>query len=114
MPKRLFWMSTGYVAGATSSWWVQRKVKRQAERLLPQAIRSEVAGRVTAVSGRAVERTVSSPVGQQANRAWRRVRLTTIDLRDQSASPSLSVVDGGLVDEPAIGRRRERARRNRR
>ena len=96
MPKRLFWMSSGYVAGATSSWWVQRKVKRQAEKLLPQAIRNEVVGRVTAAGGRVVVRTTTSPVGQQASKAWQRVRPADIDLTRSPEAPTLSIVDGGI------------------
>ena len=48
MPKRLFWMSSGYAAGAASSWWMQRKVKRTAEKVLPAAIRNEMSARVSA------------------------------------------------------------------
>jgi hypothetical protein len=114
MPKRLFWMGSGYVAGATSSWWVQRKVKRQAQKLLPQAIRNEVVIRVTAAGGRVVERTTTSPVGQQASKAWQRVRPVEIDLTQTQGVPTLSVVDGGLSSEPGLARLRERARRNRR
>ena len=115
MPKRLFWMSSGYVAGATSSWWVQRKVKREVEKVLPQAIRNEFAGRVTNVRTRAVEATSALPGAHHAKHAWQRIRPQQIDLTDAAAiSPSLSIVDGGLVDEPGIARLRDRARRGRR
>jgi len=115
MPKRLFWMSSGYVAGATSSWWVQRKVKREVEKVLPQAIRNEVAGRVVAARTRAVDATTAMPGAEQAKHAWQRIRPPQIDLTTPaSSSPSLSIVDGGLVDEPGIGRLRDRARRGRR
>ncbi len=107
-------MSTGYVAGATSSWWVQRKVKRQAEKLLPQAIRMEVVGRVSAAGGRVVERTTASPVGQQASKAWQRVRPVDIDLTHNQEAPTLSIVNGGLSSEPGLARLRNRARRSRR
>jgi hypothetical protein len=111
MPKRLFWMSGGYVAGASSSWWVQRKVKRQAEKLLPQAIRAEVVGRVSAAGGRVVERTTASPVGRQASKAWQRVRPADIDLTQSQETPTFSIVDGGLSSEPGLARLRDRARR---
>ncbi|MDW3179179.1 MAG: hypothetical protein R8J94_17425 [Acidimicrobiia bacterium] len=115
MPKRLFWMSSGYVAGATSSWWVQRKVKREVEKVLPQAIRNEVTGRVTAARDRAVDVTTTLPGAQQAKHAWQRMKPQPIDLTDSAnSSPSLSIVDGGLVDEPGIARLRHRARRGRR
>lgn len=115
MPKRLFWMSSGYVAGATSSWWVQRKVKREVEKVLPQAIRNQVAGRVGEARSRAVDATTALPGVQHAKHAWQRIRPQQIDLTDRaSMSPSLSIVDGGLVDEPGIGRLRDRARRGRR
>jgi hypothetical protein len=114
MHTRLFWMSSGYVAGATSSWWVQRKVKRQAEKLLPQAIRNEVVGRVSAAGGRVVERTTTSPVVQQASKAWQRVRPADIDLTRSQEAPTLSIVDGGLSNEAGLARLRDRARRTRR
>lgn len=119
MPKRLFWMGTGYATGAASSWWVQRKVKREVEKVLPAAVRNEVTNRVTAVRGRAVEVTTASPIAQTAKSAWNRVRPGDavggeIDLTDRSEAPTLSVVDGGLTDEPGIGRLRDRARRSRR
>ena len=113
MPKRLFWMGTGYATGAASSWWVQRKVKREVERVLPTAVRNEVTTRVTAVRGRATEVATSSPIAQHAKGAWHRVRPPEIDLTDGAHAPNLSVVDGGLRDEPGITRLRDRARRSR-
>jgi len=64
MIKRLVWLSTGYVAGAASSWWVQRKVKRTAERVLPEAVRNEITNKVGAIGTKAGD------------------RLKVIDLRD--------------------------------
>ena len=117
MPKRLFWMTTGYVSGAASSWWVQRKVKREVERVLPNAVRTEMTNRVTAVGDKALEKTVNSPVTQGANRAIQRVR-PDIDITDKAQArlearqqPALTVVDGDLADQPGITRLRERARR---
>ena len=117
MPKRLFWMTTGYVSGAASSWWVQRKVKREVERVLPNAVRSEVSTRVVAAGDKALEKTVNSPVTQGANRAIQRVR-PDIDITDRAQArlesrqqPALTVVDGDLNDQPGITRLRERARR---
>ena len=119
MPKRLFWMTTGYVSGAASSWWVQRKVKREVERVLPNAVRSEVSSRVQAAGDRALEKTVNSPVAQGANRAIQRVR-PDVDLTDRAQArlaerqqPKLSVIDNELIDQPGITRLRERARRYR-
>jgi len=117
MPKRLFWMTTGYVSGAASSWWVQRKVKREVERVLPNAVRSEVTTRVAAAGDKALEKTVNSPVTQGANRAIQRVR-PDIDITDRAQArlesrqqPALTVVDGDLNNQPGITRLRERARR---
>ncbi len=116
MPKRLFWMTTGYAAGAASSWAVQRKVKREVEKVLPEAVRNEVTSRVNAVGDKALERTINNPVTQTANRAVQRVR-PDIDLTDKAQArlqarqaPQLS-----LVEEPeemvGIAKLRERARR---
>ena len=120
IPKRIFWMTTGYAAGAASSWAVQRRVKREVEKVLPQAVRTEVAARVNAVSDRALERTVNSPVCQTANRAIQKVR-PDIDLTDRAQArldarrgPELTVVDIEItaeLAEPGLVGLRERARR---
>jgi len=116
MPKRLFWMSAGYVSGAASSWWVQRRVKREVERVLPTAVRNEVTKRVTEAGDKALEATVNSPVARSANKAVQKVR-PDIDLTDkaeqrlaQRRQPQLSVVDAELGNEPGIQRLRRRAR----
>ena len=113
MPKRLFWMSTGYATGAASSWWVQRKVKREVEKVLPAAVRNEVTNRVSSARVRAVEATNASPIARQARTAWHRVRPAEIDLTDGASSPNLSIVEGGLGDEPGVRGLRQRARRSR-
>lgn len=117
MPKRLFWMSSGYVAGATSSWWVQRKVKREVEKVLPTAVRNEVTSRVAAAGDRALEITVNNPVTQGANRVIQKVR-PDVDITDRAETrlaarrqPALTIVDSPLNNEPGIGRLRDRARR---
>ena len=116
MPKRLFWMSAGYLSGAASSWWVQRKVKREVERVLPDAVRNEVTKRVTDVSDRAIDKTVHSPVGRGATRAVKKVR-PDIDLTEKAEShlaahrqAQFSVVNDDLGTQPGITRLRERAR----
>lgn len=38
IPKRAFWASAGYAAGAASSIWAVRKVKRAAARYTPSAV----------------------------------------------------------------------------
>ncbi len=111
MPKRLFWMSSGYAAGAASSWWMQRKVRRTAEKMLPAAIRNEVTNRVTEASGRAFEKATSNPAAEQAKKAWRQVR-PEIDLTDTAPEPpTLELLDGGLAEDSTLSRIRERARR---
>lgn len=119
MPKRLFWMSAGYAGGAASSWWVQRKVKREVERVLPDAVRNEVTKRVVDVSDKAIDRTVHSPVGRGATKAVKKVR-PDIDLTEKAEShlashrqPQLTIVDDGLRNQPGITRLRQRARRRR-
>ena len=116
MPKRIFWMTAGYAGGAASSWWVQRKVKREVERVLPDAVRNEVTKRVTEVSDKAIDRTVHSPVGRGATKAVKKVR-PDIDLTEKaeahlaSHQPQLSVVGSDeLRSQPGITRLRERAR----
>jgi len=104
-------MSSGYAAGAASSWWMQRKVKRTAEKMLPAAIRNEVTNRVTEASGRALEKATSNPAAEQAKKAWRQVR-PDIDLTDTTPEPpTLELLDGGLAEDSTLSRIRERARR---
>ena len=117
MPKRLFWMTTGYAAGAASSWAVQRKVKREVEKVLPEAVRNEVTNRVTAVGDKALEKTVNNPVAQTASKAIQKVR-PDIDLTDKAQqrldarhAPELTLVDDEMASQPGIARLRERARR---
>ncbi len=116
MPKRLFWMGAGYAGGAASSWWVQRKVKREVERVLPHAVRNEMSKRVSEVGDKALEATVNSPVTRTANKAVQKVR-SDIDLTDKAEQrlatrrqAQLSLVDAELAKEPGIERLRRRAR----
>ncbi len=124
MPKRIFWMTTGYATGAASSWWVQRKVKKEVEKVIPNAVRNEVTNRVSAasdrvnaVSDKALEKTINSPVTQGANKVVQKVR-PDIDLTDRAQArlqarqqPTLTVVEGDMTNQPGIHRLRERARR---
>ncbi len=58
MPKRTFWLTTGLVFGATSTLWVERKVRRTLEqtaaRLQPDSMAAQVgrSARSAASSGR--------------------------------------------------------------
>ena len=113
MPKRIFWMTTGYAAGAASSWAVQRKVKREVERVLPTAVRNEVSNRVSLVGDQMIERTVNSPVAQSANKAIKRVR-PDIDLTDRAQArldarqpPELTLVEEEQNSQPGITRLRD-------
>lgn len=81
MTKRLVWMGTGYVAGAVSSWWVQRKVRRTAERVLPVAVRNEVTARVGGTVD-ALGKTIGSTVGR-AKTVVDKARPDDIELRDR-------------------------------
>ena len=110
MPKRIFWMTTGYAAGAASSWAVPRKVKREVERVLPQAVRAEVTNRVNAVGDQVIDRTLNSPVGQTANKVVQRVR-PDLDLTDRAQArldarqpPELTVVEDDSSDQTVITR----------
>lgn len=78
MMKRLVWLSSGYVAGATSGWYVTRRVKRATERVIPAAVRSELVTRVGDIGRRA------TPLPDHGRVLWRRVRRTDIDLRDRA------------------------------
>lgn len=117
MPKRLFWMGAGYAGGAASSWWVQRKVKKEVEKVLPDAVRNEVTKRVGEAGDKALEKTINSPVTQGANRAIQKVR-PDIDLTDRAQQrldsrrqqPQLALVDNDLGKEPGIQRLRRKAR----
>jgi len=117
MPKRIFWMGAGYAGGAASSWWVQRKVKKEVEKVLPNAVRNEMTKRVNEAGDKALEKTINSPVTQGANKVVQKVR-PDIDLTDRAQQrlaarqqPALTVVDGDMSDQPGIHRLRERARR---
>ena len=117
MPKRIFWMGAGYAGGAASSWWVQRKVKKEVEKVLPNAVRNEVTKRVNDAGDKALEKTINSPVTQGANKVVQRVR-PDIDLTDRAQArlqarqqPALTVVEGNMNNQPGINRLRERARR---
>lgn len=121
MPKRIFWMTTGYAAGAASSWAVQRRVKREVEKVIPQAVRNEVTNRVSAagdrvsaVGDRALERTINSPVTQTANKAVQKVR-PDIDLTDRAQArlearqePEIIIVEE--EPQPGFAKLREKAR----
>jgi len=118
MAKRFFWLGGGYLAGATSSWWVQRKVKRAAQKMLPNAIRNEVTARVASGRERAAEVATQSTVARRARRAWHQIHPTDIDLTAPTADvPSLKLVDDtDRTARPDSTRPtlRERARRARR
>jgi hypothetical protein len=77
MMKRLVWLSSGYVAGAASGWYVTRRVKRAAERVLPSAVRSELATRAGQI-GR-----MAAPLPDQSREFFQRVRHVEIDLTDR-------------------------------
>jgi len=116
MPKRVFWMTAGYAGGAASSWWVQRKVKKEVEKVLPNAVRNEVSKRVTEVSDKAIDRTVHSPVGRGATKAVKKVR-PDIDLTEKAEArlathrqAQFTVVSDELGKEPGIARLRKKAR----
>lgn len=109
-------MTTGYAAGAASSWAVQRKVKREVERVLPQAVREEVTNRVNAVGDQVIERTVNSPVTQTCNRAIQRVR-PDIDITDRAqarldARHLLDLSDGKdkAAEQTVINRLKQRTK----
>lgn len=110
-------MTTGYAAGAASSWAVQRRVKREVEKVLPEAVRNEVTNRVAAAGDRALERTINSPVAQTANKAVQKVR-PDIDLTDkaqarlqQRQAPEVIVVEEEPEVQPGFAKLREKARK---
>ena len=76
MMKRLVWLSSGYVAGATSGWYVSRRVKRAADRVLPTAVRNELTARVGEIGRKA------APLPDHSRELWQRLRRTDIDLTD--------------------------------
>lgn len=43
MFKRATWMATGVCVGLGSAWWVERKVREQVERYLPDRVASDLA-----------------------------------------------------------------------
>ena len=81
MIKRLVWMSSGYVAGAASGWYVSRRVKRAAERVLPTAVRNEVTARIGQLGRRA------APLPEHGRELLHRVRAVDLDLTDRVRLP---------------------------
>ena len=77
MIKRLVWLSSGYVAGAASGWYVSRRVRRAADRVLPAAVRNELSNRVVELGRRA------GPLPDQGRELIARIRSAEIDLTDR-------------------------------
>ena len=80
MIKRLVWLSSGYVAGAASGWYVTRRVKRAAERF-PAAVRNEVSARMGELGRRA------TPLPEHGRDLLQRMRSGEIDLTDRVRRP---------------------------
>lgn len=78
MIKRLVWLSSGYVAGAASGWYVSRRVRRVADRVLPTAVRNELSTRVVELGRRA------GPLPDQGRELIARIRSTDIDLTQRA------------------------------
>jgi hypothetical protein len=55
IPKRLFWLTVGYGAGLSSSWYAARKVRDAARRYTPDGLTERVGGTVETVKAAAVE-----------------------------------------------------------
>ena len=77
MIKRLVWLSSGYVAGAASGWYVSRRVRRAADRVLPAAVRNELSNRVVELGRRA------GPLPEQGRELIARIRSADVDLTDR-------------------------------
>ncbi len=77
MIKRLVWLSSGYVAGAASGWYVSRRVRRAADRVLPAAVRNELSNRVVELGRKA------GPLPDQGRQLLARIRSNDIDLTDR-------------------------------
>ncbi len=82
--KRLVWLSSGYVAGAASGWYVTRRVRRAADRVLPPAVRNEMTARIGQLGRRA------APLPDQTRVLLQRIRTTEIDLTER-AGPSARI-----------------------
>lgn len=48
IPKRLFWAAGGWAAGATSAWWVRRRLRRAVRRARPDTLAGRSAAGVRA------------------------------------------------------------------
>lgn len=66
MFKRVIWMGTGVMAGASGAFWAKRKVEQTVERYLPQQVAQRV-GTSTRELGRTVRAAASE--GRDAMRA---------------------------------------------
>jgi hypothetical protein len=47
IPKRIFWLTVGYTAGAGTSWYAARKVKAAVRRVTPEGMAERVGTSVT-------------------------------------------------------------------
>jgi hypothetical protein len=97
IPKRAFWAGAGYAAGAASSIWAVRKVKRVASRYTPSAV-------VVRAKDNAVDtgRRVRDAVAEGRDAARRREAELRAALGGAEATPDPTTVPLRLVEPTPI------------
>lgn len=83
MIKRIFWAFNGYVLGLATSVWVQRRLRRTADRFTPEQIRQQMADRTRDIADLA--------------------RRTVIDLREAATEGRAAMHDSQIELDAEFG-----------
>jgi hypothetical protein len=112
IPKRAFWAGAGYAAGAASSIWAVRKVKRVAARYTPSAMVVRARDGVVETSRRARSAVAEGREAARRREAELRAALdggaqpepAAAPLRLVEATPGAAPADVPALPAPAVAR----------
>jgi len=99
IPKRAFWAGTGYAAGAATSIWAVRKVKRVAARYTPSAVVVRARDGALDTGRRVRDAVAEGREAAQRREAELRAALETADTTRGAEPVPLRLVDA--IPEPA-------------
>lgn len=105
LPKRTLWLVTGVAVGAGSSLWAERKIKKAAERLQPDALLAEVGRSARSLSDGATGR-VRDAVQSGREEMSKREQELWAELADKGVTP---VASPPVAPLPTTRRQRRRA-----